>query len=137
MWRAGTLKVTDKIRSAYKSEWHSVDEVRRDLEEGADNEQPLRVAEWLLELIVGNSINLMSATASRYLESSCTVKSVNVVRDIESPIPRCGEKSQDHFFEHHSSNLPALWHSSVDGKREKIASSKCLESSDPGHAKWP
>jgi len=34
MWRAGTLKVTNKIRDAYKSEWHSVSVVRRDLERG-------------------------------------------------------------------------------------------------------
>jgi hypothetical protein len=34
MWHAGTIKVTDKIRRADKSEWHSVNEVRRHLEKG-------------------------------------------------------------------------------------------------------
>jgi len=34
MWHAGTIKVTDKIRRDGKSEWHSVNEVRRHLEKG-------------------------------------------------------------------------------------------------------
>jgi uncharacterized protein DUF4339 len=34
MWRAGSVKVTDKIRRADKNEWHSVEIVRRDLERG-------------------------------------------------------------------------------------------------------
>ena len=34
MWRAGTVKITDKIRRADKSEWHSVEKVRCDLESG-------------------------------------------------------------------------------------------------------
>ena len=32
MWNAGTVKVTDKIRRADKSEWHSVEILRRNLE---------------------------------------------------------------------------------------------------------
>ena len=49
MWRAGTLKVTDKIRSAYKSEWHSVNEVRRDLERGGGQ---LTVAKIVLAIVI-------------------------------------------------------------------------------------
>jgi len=36
MCHAGTVKVTDKIRRADKSEWHSVNEVRRHLEKGGE-----------------------------------------------------------------------------------------------------
>ena len=36
MWRAGSIKVTDKIRRADKNEWHSVEKVRRDLERGGE-----------------------------------------------------------------------------------------------------
>jgi len=36
MCHAGTVKVTDKIRRADKSEWHSGNEVRRHLEKGGE-----------------------------------------------------------------------------------------------------
>ena len=49
MWRAGTLKVTDKVRSAYKSEWHSVNEVRRDLERGGGQ---LTVGKIVLAIVI-------------------------------------------------------------------------------------
>jgi GYF domain 2 len=34
MWHSGTVKVSDQIRRDGKSEWHSISEVRRDLERG-------------------------------------------------------------------------------------------------------
>ena len=48
MWHAGTVKVTDKIRRDGKSEWHSVNELRRHLEKGGG---PLTVGKIVLAIL--------------------------------------------------------------------------------------
>ena len=72
MWHAGTVKVTDKITRDGKSEWHSVNELRRHLEKGGG---PLTVGKIVLAILFA------------FLQRHLVVGKVEVHRGVEFRIP--------------------------------------------------